>query len=389
MLTLDQLQPFEFFKYFRLVTPGANLSGPISNVVIMEYESIYGDYSGFSEGDFVLTSLFFARENPNLIYDAFSNLIRKKVCGIAIKEICFDTLPQEVLDLAASHQLPIFFFRDCYMEDIILEINGCQKKISKNEYFEKMIQDILTDKPRNDMIHTLLMSLHAPSASELLSAYVVPKNSYSALSQRRLNKIIFDSSKQEKRQYDCFPYKEGMFFFFYPAAPMSPKASQLHIMNILETLNLTQNMNIYICDISVPLDQFIVSLQNCFYTYQLHEQSDAPCSCYSLLGTKKLLRPLFSDSTTMDLLHNMHDTILSYDSKNDMQLLETLIQYVQNHFEIRSTAEVMYQHPNTIRYRIGKIQQLLDLENIQSFYLFSILLVEMHLYFSDKDNNLL
>ena len=33
----------------------------------MEYESVIGDYSGFNEGDFVMTSLFFAKQDESLV----------------------------------------------------------------------------------------------------------------------------------------------------------------------------------------------------------------------------------------------------------------------------------------------------------------------------------
>lgn len=54
-----------------------------------------------------------------------------------------------------------------------------------------------------------------------------------------------------------------------------------------------------------------------------------------------------------------------YDLKHSNDLLPTLEKYIANRCELRATAEALYIHPNTLRYRLKKIEEILDgdLEN--------------------------
>lgn len=49
-----------------------------------------------------------------------------------------------------------------------------------------------------------------------------------------------------------------------------------------------------------------------------------------------------------------------YDAKYTSNLLETLQLYVEGHGEISAVAGQLYQHPNTIRYRLRKAKELLE-----------------------------
>ncbi|WP_407717528.1 PucR family transcriptional regulator ligand-binding domain-containing protein, partial [Inconstantimicrobium porci] len=71
---------------------------------------IKNTYNVFSEGDFVLSSLFFAKDNPALIEDALIKLMKRKVAGIAIKTVFFNDIPKSIKSLAETMHIPIFTF---------------------------------------------------------------------------------------------------------------------------------------------------------------------------------------------------------------------------------------------------------------------------------------
>jgi len=54
--------------------------------------------------------------------------------------------------------------------------------------------------------------------------------------------------------------------------------------------------------------------------------------------------------------------ILEYDKKNEGQLLETLKTYFQCNADINTTAEKLYVHVNTLRYRLKKVEELLGMD---------------------------
>ncbi len=54
------------------------------------------------------------------------------------------------------------------------------------------------------------------------------------------------------------------------------------------------------------------------------------------------------------------DPILAYDEKNGSDLLLTAQIYVENGCDVKKTAQALYQHGNTIRYRLDRIKTLLE-----------------------------
>ncbi|WP_206808450.1 PucR family transcriptional regulator [Paradesulfitobacterium ferrireducens] len=64
--------------------------------------------------------------------------------------------------------------------------------------------------------------------------------------------------------------------------------------------------------------------------------------------------------------YSLLDPILDYDRKNAGQLLETLKIYFQCNADLNTTAEKLYVHVNTLRYRLKKVEELLgiDLNNL-------------------------
>jgi len=54
--------------------------------------------------------------------------------------------------------------------------------------------------------------------------------------------------------------------------------------------------------------------------------------------------------------------IRSYDAQNHTNLEHTARVYVAQNLDVASAARLLYQHPNTVRYRLGKIQKIMRME---------------------------
>lgn len=93
MLDVASLEKFELLNKLRLVSGANGLYRNITNVVILDYEGIEGDFSGFHEGDFVITNLLFAKNDISKIYPAFEALIKLGVSAFAIKTVFLINFP--------------------------------------------------------------------------------------------------------------------------------------------------------------------------------------------------------------------------------------------------------------------------------------------------------
>ena len=63
-MQLHALLSLPTFREFRLIAGADGLQREVGNVDILEYEGFTQNYAVFSENDFVLTSLFFAKDDP-------------------------------------------------------------------------------------------------------------------------------------------------------------------------------------------------------------------------------------------------------------------------------------------------------------------------------------
>ena len=136
-MQLKELLSLPVFSDFQLIAGNTGLNREVRNVDILEYEWFKQNFSVFSEADFVLTSLFFAKDEPELIYQSFLKLLERKISAIAIKTVFFQELPPEVIKLADENAIPLFTFTSAYMEDLIIGFNELQKTQQRHLLYEE------------------------------------------------------------------------------------------------------------------------------------------------------------------------------------------------------------------------------------------------------------
>ena len=77
MIRVREILALEPLAEFKLLAGAGGLDHMLNNVTILDYETDSMDFSAFQKGDFILTSLFFAKDDPSLITDAFRALLRR------------------------------------------------------------------------------------------------------------------------------------------------------------------------------------------------------------------------------------------------------------------------------------------------------------------------
>jgi len=71
--------------------------------------------------------------------------------------------------------------------------------------------------------------------------------------------------------------------------------------------------------------------------------------------------------------------VKNYDEKYNMELFDTAVKYIENDGKINETANALFLHKNTIRYRIKKIKELLNMEDYEGkFYEQLSIAIKLH-----------
>ncbi len=380
MLDVASLLQFDFFSHFRLCAGAGGLYRVISNVVILDYEGIEEDFCDFHKGDFVLTNLLYAREQPEKIYSSFSQLMKIGVSAIAVKSVFFQELPQQVKALADQQQVPLFFFDSIYIEDVILNLTDYLRSDTNYTYYENLIDTFLTSGDSAPVIDKLLQEVKTEEHHYISVMYISYKTAIDEFSiQRCLNGLQLQKHNLRDAADFCFmKYKKGIFFlYFYKEKPGSTAVMQNWKDLLQELLIVQSRFYIGISDQPLLLSRTDIAIQRSFYANTICRQEGAPFKKYSELAMNNLLLPLADNAYVKEYLCGLLAQLRESESGQSAHLVDTLRTYVQCNFHIDQTGKAMFQHPNTIRYRIARIKAILGMENDLEFQMAALLITRI------------
>lgn len=382
MIHISTLFHFDFFKNFKLVAGEKGLHKNISNVVILEYESIENDFSGFHEGDFVLTSLFFAKDNPKLVLSSLQKLTKIGISGIAIKTIYYDQISNELKSLANTMNVPIFLFNSVYMEDIIIAINSYIGDQKYYNYYESKINEIINHTISKSEIINFVNEIDATFQYFISSLYIEHKDfTDSAVLLREYNNITYKASKLlYNENFFCTKYKNGFLFIFHFREIQTSKAICQKFSSLLTDLEIKNELfNIGIADKPHPIAEIDLSIKESLYSAKSCDIESYALQKYSEIGINSLIFPLYESKSAINYLNSMLDVLETYDKKHQGNLINTLYYYLKNNRQIDLTAKALFQHPNTVRYRIQKAKTLTGFEDDFNFSFVIMLLFKLTL----------
>jgi len=75
-----------------------------------------------------------------------------------------------------------------------------------------------------------------------------------------------------------------------------------------------------------------------------------------------LVRTLSEHEMTAELLHPAVDILTNHDQRNESELLKTLDIYLQQGMNRIATAQDLFIHRNTLKYRLKKIEELTHID---------------------------
>ncbi|SHN56945.1 purine catabolism regulatory protein [Desulfitobacterium chlororespirans DSM 11544] len=109
-----------------------------------------------------------------------------------------------------------------------------------------------------------------------------------------------------------------------------------------------------------------------------------PVACYNKLGIYKILFNIKDQKELSAYYKEYLSEIIIYDRKNNGDLLETLRTYVMTDGNITHTAKKLFLHPNTVTYRLKKIQTLLP-ESLDNYEFRTAVYFALKIYDLFKD----
>ncbi len=372
MIKINEILQLSLFKNFKQICGEDYLDNTVSLAVILEYESIKTGYVGFNYGDFVLASYFFAKTCPDIVNNALSIIIKRHVSGIAIKTDGEVKLPASLIELAEEYHVPLFTFDGQYMEDLILSIS--ESLNTKDQYIilEEKLNSILNGHIDAHTVKTTALEINRNFLPYIITANITPKDENDNVAiHSYFKKLMYRQFRNtEVCTYSFIKYKYGIVLIcsFDKDSLPSNGTHCSYISSILNKVEFNPDgFNIGICDTPLPLSSLRSSVLKAIDANTVCRFLSADCKNYTSLGIYKYVMTLVNNRIIYDDIQSHIDILKEYDNTYASNLLDTLIVYIKNNGDISKTASEIFQHTNTVRYRIKKACSLLCLSSEHAY----------------------
>ncbi|OIK10327.1 PucR family transcriptional regulator [Bacillus sp. MUM 116] len=358
-MTVKDLFHLSVTKDFSVIAGGNALNKTILSVGILDFEFTEGiqkvRQTAFSPHSLILSSLLFAKQKPESLIDTIKKLIELKVSALAFKPVIFEDLPNEVLNFANEQNFPILRFGgDEFFEDIIFEVMNDIKNRENKHFLQKIMRRLIDEEVSEKQIQSFLQQMSKPFKKYIFGANIHMKES--ADSQWIHSFFQFESFL--KSGIVC-TYKQSILIL------LTDKSQELQFEKILkEWMDLyaipSEGLTIGYSQVHQTQTELHLAAREAYYA-RLMAEIEMKSNCnYEQLASERLLIELYRrDAPFANNYVKMYLGPL-LEEKADKDLLNTAVTFVLKKSNVKEVADAHYCHPNTIRYRMAKIRQLIE-----------------------------
>lgn len=160
----------------------------------------------------------------------------------------------------------------------------------------------------------------------------------------------------------------GKIIVIFPDKALGSKDRKNTVLDLAAKMQQYLHAKLPEIDLSIGVGRFYAAAAEMCRSYQEAKQAlelgrfvnnGSFVTFFEDLGAVRLLA-----NVSWELLDDYYkeylDALVEYDDKNGTNLLETLQVYFQQNADLNQTAEKLFMHSNTLRYRLKKIEELLD-----------------------------
>lgn len=388
MPTVANLLSKPIFKNFRLASGKSGLNNKVTSAGFFEWEQDMQITSSFAKGEFVITTLSSFKDDPAAIERSLKLLIGNHVSAIAIKDLYYKELTDEVAKYSDEHGVPIMFFTDTYIDEVLYVVKN-ETLNSLYTSFNEIVLGTLISNDNLDILEkeNLLRKINPFFLSgSMICAFISNSTDTTAISQKSLdlfNNVLLDGGIDIPDKigdvefiYSFVAYKRGIYLIATTSTTDSSvldefKSALIAAVNKCEALGdvhvglsgFTSGFD----DVSTALlDAVFANTSSILDKRSVAEISSAPFD-HIIFKDRYLLGPNLYYENMLELL--------SETATQRSPLLETLITLVNCDGNVDMTSQKMFQHKNTIRYRMNKLKTVFAADNELEFfgklYLFS------------------
>lgn len=353
-LTVYEALQLDICKNFQVAAGIKGLSNSIKRVGILDHETGELVYETFTEGQFVLTTLYVIKDDISKLKELVNMMVSVGVSGLAIRSVYFDTIPEDVVRLANDNAFPIMLYNNVYFEDVFAGILSAMRDKDEQRLVEFRIDSLLYGNPDPQLIRKIAAEMNP----KLTGSHAVTYGKSSSSEDSATAKSSMGLRLSEPTAA-LLPYKGG-YFILHAFDREDEKRMEALIRDRIDKCFAAPKGFVVG---SSTIHTTLLTLREAFWE-SLHAQrhgqlyQKTPVQ-FNHIGVDRILLPLLDNEWVVKYYNSLITPIRSYDERNATELLATAVCYVKHNGSIKAAATELRQHENTIRYRLERIESLL------------------------------
>lgn len=365
MITVGDVMTMRAFDSIWLAAPceGA-CEREVVGVGTLDHEPFTGRYDLFSEGEMIFTTLGFAELHPDLAEEALLALIERKVAAIAVKAVVLREVTPRVAAASAEAGVPVLFYEGRFMERVIADLMNLLDDDAAEWERVHLIDRILAPSDEQAVRSTFFTIAGVTGAT--IQCMAIQAVTEDDASLRALQKVVEEVLVGYGERWDdverTFVCRyRGMLLGFVSFKRPPLKAIAISDADLAKCIATAGPL---VCGISqeVPLGEGDIAVRQAMAALQTAIADGVPITRWTILRFDAFRAAARTDrlyARSADLLRSV---LFDYDAEHDAELGKTAEAFAACYGEVRACAEALFQHPNTVRYRLKKIKEVLAME---------------------------
>ena len=360
----------------RLIAGAGGLARPVRETGILDYELMPGvkqrfQKVNFYEGQLVLSTFLYAKDDPYLITEAIKYLVSKGSSGLIIKNVFHLQIPDGAIRYANARNFPLFVTTsDRFLfDEVITHIDRTLQQMGSVSRLQRELDELLAEHNDPERVLAHARTLNPSLQSEHRALYVLmpeglegENNSadqhFSLLEQRFLQTELASYTNL------LAPYEDGLLLIV--SGDRMVGAGGLHDADRIACLLKAEVLDseasaVGIGDTHFELDELPEAIIEAVRAARFAAQQEGGLVRYGDLGAYRLILAHLDSPAFRAFEHDILEPLRSSDAECGSHLLETLRCYCANGQNFTQAAEALGQHENTVRRRLERIAVLTGL----------------------------
>lgn len=364
MITVGDVLALPVFESVRLAAPCEGFAGrSVVNAGILDEEPPANGYKEFFPNEFILSSLGFARCDPALAERSIVSVMECGVAALAIKPAAQDAIGPRVIELSERRGIPILFYEGRYYEQILSSVLSLIRTDQEQSSKSRLIDGLVADRVAAD-VRASMYDIARATGATLQCFAVQPMGGddcslYAELSA--LSSVLASFRKDwgsVETAYACRYHDYLLAFVSYSRPPIDGRShSEPDLIGRIEAMSSVR------CGVSeeVPLGEGDLAVRQARFALEHAHELESTVVRWADLGVDAFHAAARADRLFARASALYMRELELHDQCNDTDLLATARAFADAFGDVRSAAEALYQHPNTVRYRLRKIKAVLGM----------------------------